>query len=611
MCGIIGFTGDTDCVEVLLGGLETLLYRGYDSAGIAVADTAGVHCVKAKGKLDSLKEKLKTHPLTGTTGIGHTRWATHGVPSDENSHPHTAGEITLVHNGIIENYAALREKLQAEGHTFLSETDTEVAAHVIDGYYRRCGDPAEAIRLAAADFTGTYAFAVLFHDRPHTLYAIRRGSPLIVTKTESAAFVASDIPAILPYTRTYTRLPEDVLAVLDGGTVAFFDKDGRAISVPEEKVDWDVQAAQRGGFAHFMLKEIHEEPLVLKNTVQPCLKDGLPYFGVPYLDGAEVARVERVHIIACGTAMHVGLLARQWMEAEARVPVTVEIASEFRGRDPILGERDLVLFISQSGETADTLAALRLVKARGIRTAAIVNVVGSTVAREADDVIYTRAGPEIAVASTKAYIVQCAMLRLLTIRLALARGRMTESQARRQCELLCVEIPSAIEKTISLIQQIDTVAAALKAKEHIFYIGRGADSVLATEASLKLKEITYLHAEAYAAGELKHGTISLVESGTPVLALVTEDSLAEKTVSAIREVKSRGAFVITAFSEGMEEKADIPGDIKLSVPTGGADAWCAALPMMTAMQMIAYRTAASMGLDVDRPRNLAKSVTVE
>lgn len=611
MCGIIGFSGETDCVPILLGGLDTLSYRGYDSAGIAVAGVSGVHTVKSKGKLDALKEKLKTHPVSGSTGIGHTRWATHGAPSDENSHPHTSGTLTLVHNGIIENYAAIAEKLRALGYTFVSETDTEAAAHLIDSYYRENGDPAAAIYRAAQEMHGSYALGVLFHDRPNTLYAIRKGSPLIVAQTDSASLIASDIPAILPYTRTHIRLPEGVLAVLHGAEVSFFDKNGSAVELTAEIVDWDVEAAQRGGYAHFMLKEIHEEPEVLRATVQPYLKDGLPHFGVSGFDGGTLAGVDRIHIVACGTAMHAGLLARQWIEAEARVPVTVEIASEFRGREPILGEKDLVLFISQSGETADTLEALRLVKARGVRTAAIVNVVGSTVAREADDVIYTRAGPEIAVASTKAYIVQCATLRLLTIRLALAHGRMTEEDARRQCRILLEDVPESIAKTIALTAEIGEIASRLKTKPHIFYIGRGADSVLGTEASLKLKEITYLHAEAYAAGELKHGTISLVEDGTPVIAILTEESLAEKTVSAIREVKSRGAFVIAAVSKEIAKSREIPADLILNVPTAGREAWSAALPTMTAMQMIAYCTAAQMGLDVDRPRNLAKSVTVE
>ena len=612
MCGIIGFSGTENCVPLLLEGLKTLSYRGYDSAGIAVHTDGGVTTVKAKGKLEVLEEKVKTHGgLFGTCGIGHTRWATHGAPSDENSHPHSAPSLTLVHNGIIENYASLTEKMRDAGYIFRSETDTEAAAFCLDGHYRALSDPLAALFRAAADFTGSFAFGVLFHDRPGKLYAMRRGSPLIVAKTESGSFIASDIPAILPYTREYYRLPEDVCAVLDGAEISFFDRSRRPVSVKPERVDWDVEAAQRSGFAHFMLKEIHEEPEVLVRTVQPYLKDGLPYFGVEALDGDSLAGVERIHIVACGTAMHAGLLARQWIEASARVPVTVEIASEFRGRDPILLARDMVLFISQSGETADTLAALRLVKARGVRTAAIVNVVGSTVAREADDVIYTRAGPEIAVASTKAYIVQCAVLYLLTVRLALVHGRITAEEARRRCRVLLGEVPGAIEETIALAPRVEEIAARLKDHPHIFYIGRGADSVLCTEGALKLKEISYLHSEAYAAGELKHGTISLVEEGTPVIALLTEESLADKTVSAIREVKARGAYVIAIAARPIAESVEIPADCILTVPAPSGESGFAVLPAMTAMQMIAYYTAAIMGLDVDRPRNLAKSVTVE
>jgi len=612
MCGIIGFSGTENCVPLLLEGLKTLSYRGYDSAGIAVHTDGGVTTVKAKGKLEILEEKLKTHGgLFGTCGIGHTRWATHGAPSDGNSHPHSAPSLTLVHNGIIENYASLTEKMRDAGYIFLSETDTEAAAFCLDSHYRALSDPLAALFRSTADFEGSFAFGVLYHDRPGKLYAIRRGSPLIVAKTESGSFIASDIPAILPYTREYYRLPEDICAVLDGAEISFFDRSRNPVSVKPERVDWDVEAAQRGGFSHFMLKEIHEEPEVLVRTVQPYLKDGLPYFGVEALDGDVLAGVERIHIVACGTAMHAGLLARQWIEASARVPVTVEIASEFRGRDPILLARDMVLFISQSGETADTLAALRLVKARGVRTAAIVNVVGSTVAREADDVIYTRAGPEIAVASTKAYIVQCAVLYLLTVRLALVHGRITAEEARRRCRVLLGEVPGAIEETITLAPQVEEIAARLKDHPHIFYIGRGADSVLCTEGALKLKEISYLHSEAYAAGELKHGTISLVEEGTPVIALLTEESLADKTVSAIREVKARGAYVIAVAALPIAESVAIPADCILTIPAPSGESDFAVLPAMTAMQMIAYYTAAIMGLDVDRPRNLAKSVTVE
>ncbi len=614
MCGIIGFSGDRDCVPVLLGGLDALSYRGYDSAGIAVQTEKGVGVFKSKGKLELLRERLKTIPkeeLFGTCGIAHTRWATHGEPSDRNSHPHSAPGLTLVHNGIIENYGTLSVRYKEAGYTFLSETDTEAVAFLLSDAYRTLSDPVAALYETAAQSRGSFAFGVMFHDCPHVLYAMRRDNPLIVARTEKASFIASDIPAILPYTRTYFRLPENVVAVLDGPSVRFYSAPGTEITLTEETVDWDVEAAQKGGFPHFMLKEIHEEPEVLRRTVLPYLKDGLPHFGVELLDGEAISFVERIHIVACGTAMHAGLLARNWIEKYARIPVTVEIASEFRGRDPILGPSDLLIFISQSGETADTLAALRLVKAKGIPTVAIVNVVGSTVAREADEVIYTHAGPEIAVASTKAYIVQCALLHLITTRLALAKGQMSADTARERCRILLEDIPASIGKTIERVEDLTRIAEQLRNHPHIFYIGRGADSVLCTEGALKLKEISYLHCEAYAAGELKHGTISLVEDGTPVIALLTEEALADKTVSAIREVKARGAFVIAIVAAPILWERQIPADITISIPGAKNASENAVLPSMTAMQLIAYYTAALMGLDVDRPRNLAKSVTVE
>lgn len=611
MCGIIGYSGQENAVPVLLSGLDTLAYRGYDSAGIAVGTKAGVKVVKAEGKLDRLLAKLEGTSLAGNVGIGHTRWATHGAPSDKNSHPHGTDRLTLVHNGIIENYSVLREVLSRKGYAFTSETDTEVAAVFFDDLYRECGDPLKTLFLGTETLKGSFAFGVIFHDRPETVYAIRRDSPLIVARTEEGSFIASDIPAILSYTRQYYRLPENVAAVLEGPSVTFFSGVDAPLELPEERVEWDMEAAKKGGYPHFMLKEILEEPTVLSRTVHPLLADGLPHFGLAALDGDSLRDVKRVHIVACGTAMHAGLLARQWMEEVARVPVTVEIASEFRGRNPILEKEDMVLFISQSGETADTLAALRLVKKRGVRTAAIVNVVGSTVAREAEDVIYTRAGPEIAVASTKAYIVQCAVLHLITTRFALVKGQITEEEARRRCRILTECVPKTIGEVFLQMPKIEEIAGKLQNHPHIFYIGRGQDSVLCTEAALKLKEISYLHAEAYAAGELKHGTISLVEEGTPVIVLLTEDGLRDKTVSAIREVKARGAFVITVAAAPVLSAGEIPSDLTLSVPAPAGTAKETALPAMTAMQLIAYHTAARMGLDVDRPRNLAKSVTVE
>ncbi len=609
MCGIIGFSGDKNCVPAILDGLGTLEYRGYDSAVIAVETVHGIRVVKSVGRLSALRERLATHPeMEGTCGIGHTRWATHGVPSDVNSHPHSAPTLTLVHNGIIENYAALKEELTARGYSFVSETDTEVMAMQIDRRYRECGDPVAALFAAAKDLRGSWAIGVMFCDRPHTIYAMRRDSPLIVARVGDTSIIASDIPAILAHTRTYQRPGEDVVAVLSGGDVRFVREDGHEVTLPEETVNWDVEAAQKQGWAHFMWKEIHEEPSALRRTVSSRLTDGLPHFDSALLDGDGVRSVDTIHIVACGTAMHAGLLGRAWIERLARMRVEVDIASEFRYRDPILGERDLVLLISQSGETADTLAALRLAKARGVRTLAIVNVVGSSVAREADEVVYTWAGPEIAVASTKAYIVQCAMLRLLAVRLALSRGMIGEAAARALCRTLLEETPAAIEAVIRESDALDAVADRLRRHEHVFYIGRGVDAHLSTEGALKLKEISYIHCEAYAAGELKHGTISLIEEGTPVIAVMTEDGLRDKMISGIREVKSRGAWVVCFAAASVADAAPIPADLVIRIPADGPDA---PLPTMTALQTAAYKTAAGMGIDVDCPRNLAKSVTVE
>lgn len=609
MCGIIGFSGDRNCVPILLDGLGTLEYRGYDSAGVAVQTECGIAVYKTKGRLDALRELLKTHPdAQGTCGVGHTRWATHGEPSDINSHPHEAENLTLVHNGIIENYAELKKELETLGYTFVSETDTEVAAKWIGHVYKQIGDPVKTLFAAAKDLRGSFAFGVMYHDRPHTLYAIRRDSPLIVAKTDTAGFIASDIPAILSHTRSYYRPGEDVVAVLCGPDVHFYEESGAEKNLVQETVNWDVEAAQKCGYPHFMLKEIHEEPDALRRTVMPHLKDGVPFFGVPMLDGDGLKDVGTIHIVACGTAMHAGLLGRAWIERFARIRVDVDIASEFRYRDPVLAPNDLVVLISQSGETADTLAALRLAKARGVHTLAIVNVVGSSVAREADDVIYTWAGPEIAVASTKAYIVQCATLRLFALRLALVHGKMSEEDVRTRCSALAQEMPAEISETLQLAPQLNEIARRFKEHEHIFYIGRGVDSHLCTEGSLKLKEISYIHCEAYAAGELKHGTISLVEEGTPVVVVITEDSLAEKTISGIREVRARGAHVVCFCASAVADRYSIPADEIVRIPAPSEDA---PLPLMTALQMLAYYTSFEMGLDVDRPRNLAKSVTVE
>ncbi len=610
MCGIIGYTGEQKSVPILLEGLKTLEYRGYDSAGIAIREGREINTLKAKGRLSVLEDKIAASAeIFATCGIGHTRWATHGEPSDINSHPHSTERLSLVHNGIIENYAEIGEILIGAGYSFVSETDTERAAKLLDMFYVQTHDPLDAIRRTCKVIRGSYAFGIMFKDIDGTIFAIRKDSPLIVAHDASGSFIASDIPAILRYTRSYYRLEEGVIAKLSGDKVEFYNDRGETISQILEEVDWNVEQAQKGGYSHFMIKEIHEEPDALRKTLEPRIKDGLPYFGIDRLDGEFLSRFTGIHIVACGTAMHAGLVGKAIIEKLARVPVNVEIASEFRYRDPILRPDDLVILLSQSGETADTLAALRHAKAQGIYTLAIVNVIGSSVAREADSVLYTWAGPEIAVASTKAYSVQCSLLYLFAIRMALVHGKMTEEAASRICASMLHDLPKVISRTLKLNDRLYDIASRLVASEHIFYIGRGMDYSLCTEGSLKLKEISYIHSEAYAAGELKHGTISLITDGIPVIALATVSKICEKTVSGIREVKSRGALVIAITTEELASRYDIPCDEQVILPS--IDEILMPFPAATALQLLAYHVSALKGLDVDKPRNLAKSVTVE
>ena len=610
MCGIIGYTGSQKCVPILIEGLRTLEYRGYDSAGITVADGDGLNTVRSKGRLSDLESKLSEGgALDGSCGIGHTRWATHGEPSDRNAHPHSTETLSMVHNGIIENYAEIEEMLRGAGYDFVSETDTERACKLLDLFFRRSQDPIEAIFSAVKVIRGSYAFGIIFKGMEDTVYAVRKDSPLIVAHDGEGGFIASDIPAILKYTDTFYRLDEGVVAKVGKSGVSFYDVGGKPVEQKPEKVDWSVEQAQKGGYPHFMVKEINEEPEALRKTIEPRIKDGLPFFGIEEIDGDLLSRFESIHIVACGTAMHAGLVGKAIIEKLARVPVNVEIASEFRYRDPILRKNDLVILLSQSGETADTLAALRHAKAQGIYTLAIVNVIGSSVAREADSVLYTWAGPEIAVASTKAYSVQCAVLYLLAIKMALTYGALDVREAKRICSLMMETIPSAVADTLALIDRIREVATMLISAEHLFYIGRDMDYSMCIEASLKLKEISYIHSEAYAAGELKHGTISLVTDGTPIIALTTVSKVCEKTVSGIREVKSRGAFVVCVCSRELSEKYDIPCDRMLILPD--VPEILSPFVSATALQLLAYHVSALKGLDVDKPRNLAKSVTVE
>lgn len=610
MCGIIGYTGSEDCVPILLEGLGTLEYRGYDSAGIAVRRGEDITTVKATGRLPRLREVLDASPVTGAScGIGHTRWATHGAPSDRNSHPHATETLSLVHNGIIENYAEIGDTLRAAGYTFESDTDTERGAKLLDLFYRQSRDPLDAIRRACKVIRGSYAFGILFKDRPNAVFAVRKDSPLIVAKSESGSLIASDIPAILRYTKQYYHLEEGVIAELTPDGITFWDRQGEKLSPLPEEVSWDIEQAQKGGYPHFMLKEIHEEPEALRKTVSPHLRNGLPYFDLEMLDSDRLSKVSAIHIVACGTAMHAGLVGKAMIERLARIPVNVEIASEFRYRDPILNRDDLVILLSQSGETADTLAALRHAKAQGVSTLAIVNVIGSSVAREADGVLYTWAGPEIAVASTKAYSVQCALLQLLALRLALVNGKMTEDEVSALAIRMRDELPDLIRRTLSLNDGILEVATCLLSAEHVFYVGRDIDWAIGTEGSLKLKEISYIHSEAYAAGELKHGTISLITDGVPVIALATVERVCEKTISGMREVHSRGAYLVALTTETLAKRYELPCERILILPCH--DELLAPFCAATAFQLLAYHVSALKGLDVDKPRNLAKSVTVE
>ena len=606
MCGIVGYVGKRSAQDVLLDGLEKLEYRGYDSAGVALALDGGIRVVKSKGRLTALREKLAAQQLAQSfCGIGHTRWATQGEPSDVNSHPHSTPHVSIVHNGIIENYGLLKERLAAKGYTFQSETDTEVLVKLIDSCYT--GDPLRALQQALAKVRGSYALAVLFRDYPDTIFAVKRESPLIVGWGEGENFVASDIPALLKYTRKYSVLEEGDMAVCTTEGIRFYNEFGEPVERQQLTADWDMEAAEKGGYPHFMLKEINEQPAAIMATVSPRVEDGLPVLRIPELTDEVLRGIGRVHLVGCGTAMHAGMVGKSAIEALARVPAEVDIASEFRYRDPILEKNDLVIIISQSGETSDTLAALKLAKSRGVPVLAIVNVVGSSIARAADYVMYTYAGPEIAVASTKAYMVQMCVLYLFALRLAYACGRLSEAETRRFTAQL-LRAPEVIKPRLADCEQIKYLASRYVNTQSCFFIGRGFDYALSLEGSLKLKEISYVHSDAYAAGELKHGTISLITDGVPVIALATQKQVYEKTISNAKETRSRGARVLlfttkdAVVPEGvadavirLDEYEDILMPLQLIVP----------------LQLFAYYMAVLRGCDVDKPRNLAKSVTVE
>ena len=608
MCGIVGYVGPRDCSDVLIEALTKLEYRGYDSAGIAVFENGRIKVAKSKGRLTDLVEKMnKEGKPKGHAGIGHTRWATHGEPSDVNSHPHSGRRVTIVHNGIIENYKEIKQFLIDNDRTeFLSDTDTEVVAQLLDFYYD--GDPVRCIRRVLHEIRGSFALGIVFADRPETVYAVRCESPLIVGQGKGEVFIASDVPAIIKYTKDYYLLDHKEIAVLRNGTVQFCSLHGRIIEKELLTADWDEDSAEKGGYPHFMIKEIHEQPTAVKTTITPRIENGLPDLSECGITPETLRGFKNIFIVACGTAMHAGMVGKYVIEKLARVSVTVDIASEFRYRDPLIDENDLVIIISQSGETADSKAVLSLVKQRNAKTLAVVNVKGSSIAREADMVIYTHAGPEIAVASTKAYMVQLSVMYLLAFEMAFAKGRISEEECRR-LTLELVRVPDMIEQTIKRIENVCRyVSTKLITADSLLYIGRGLDYALSMEGSLKLKEISYIHSESYAAGELKHGTISLITEGMPVIAVATQNSLFEKTLSNIKEVKARGAMTIVIC----DQKADIDFDVAnyiVRIPRISE----MLMPMIATvpMQLLAYYTSVNKGNDVDKPRNLAKSVTVE
>lgn len=606
MCGIVGYVGSKDCADVLIDSLSKLEYRGYDSAGIAVFEKGEISVCKAKGELKNLTEKMKKeHKPYGHCGIGHTRWATHGEPSDINSHPHGNKRVSIVHNGIIENYKEIKDFLIDKGYTFVSETDTETVAKLLDYYYE--GDPIDAIIKTLNDIRGAYALGILFKDFPDKIFAVRKDSPLIIGVGDEENFIASDVPAILQYTRKYYLLEENEIATIKADRVEFCDIHKQEI-VKEVKVsDLDMDAAEKGGYEHFMLKEIHEQPTAVKTTIAPRIVNGMPDLSECGLTDEMLKNYRKIFVVACGTACHAGMVGKYVIEKLARTEVTVDIASEFRYRDPIVTPEDLVIVISQSGETADTKAALKLAKERGAKVLAIVNVKGSSIAREADMVLYTHAGPEISVASTKAFSVQMAVMYLLAFEMAYAKGCIDKEECMRLTKELS-DIPDVIEETMKCADRCQYVASKLVTATSLLYIGRGLDYTLSMEGSLKLKEISYIHSESYAAGELKHGTISLVTDQMPVISVATQSELLEKMVSNIVEVKSRDAFTITVtkegteFSEGvMDEVIEIPALEDILMP----------LVTVIPLQLIAYYTTVLKGLNVDKPRNLAKSVTVE
>ena len=612
MCGIVGYVGSQQAAPILLDGLSKLEYRGYDSAGLAVRNgIEETEVIKAKGRLKVLAEKTNNGTaVPGTCGIGHTRWATHGEPSENNAHPHMSddGNVVAVHNGIIENYQELKNKLLRKGYTFYSETDTEVAVKLIDYYYKKYeGTPVDAINHSLVRIRGSYALAVMFKDYPEEIYVARKDSPMILGVGDGESFIASDVPAILKYTRNVYYIGNLEMAKVSKEGIIFYNLDGEEIQKEMKTVEWDAEAAEKAGFEHFMMKEIHEQPRAVKDTLNSVLKEGKFDLTDIGLSEEDIRRTSQIYIVACGSAYHVGMVAQYVIEDLVRIPVRVELASEFRYRKPILDPNGLVIIISQSGETADSLAALRETKAQGIRTLGIVNVVGSSIAREADNVFYTLAGPEISVATTKAYSTQLMASYILAIQFAKVKNTITEEQYENYIAELQA-IPEKIEKIIEDKERIQWFAAKQANAKDAFFVGRGIDYAICMEGSLKMKEISYVHSEAYAAGELKHGTISLIEDGTLVIGVLTQSELYEKTISNMVECKSRGAYLMGLTTYGNYSIEDT-ADFVVYIPKTDEhfEASLAVIPL----QLMGYYVSVAKGLDVDKPRNLAKSVTVE
>lgn len=608
MCGIVGYVGKRSAVDVLIAGLSKLEYRGYDSVGISLFLNEKITTQKSKGRIDDMVKKIDLNELKPSfVGIGHTRWATHGEPSDINSHPHGNHRISIVHNGIIENYVFIKERMIRKGYTFESQTDTEALAKCLDYYYVQKQNPIQAIAKVVEKVEGSFALGMMFSDHPDTIYAIRKDSPLIIGLGEDENFIASDMTALLKYTRNYYLLEHNEIAIVKRNHVIILNLDGEEIIKEVQVAEWDEQTAEKGGYPHFMIKEIHEQPESFKKTLHLRYKNGGFDFSNEGLDVATLVQANKIHIVACGTAMHAGLVAKNMFEKFARIPVDVEVASEFRYKNPILNPRDVVIVISQSGETADSLAAMRLAKANGIKTLAVVNVAGSSIAREADIVLMTHAGIEIAVASTKAYFVQTALMSALALAVANEKGTLAPSVYHSMCKEL-MSTPDYIEPLLKQADYVQYLASLFMLAKHMFFIGRGMDYAVCLESSLKLKEISYVHSEAYPAGELKHGTISLITDEVPVIAIATQLPLLEKTVSNVKEVKARGAHVLLLKKENFHVADDV-ADHTVNLPD--APDWQMPFISIVIMQLFAYYTSVLRGCDVDKPRNLAKSVTVE